>query len=113
MNKDKQQISDGYHTFAELYEHRHLLTCLLGSNINVAGWKSKRHEDGTMYPDSFIVGISVADSRFYDELVRYHMPLEFWDLFITYDILDVAPRWDGATSSDYLNRIRLFLKDKG
>lgn len=44
---DVEKISDGYHTFADLYEQRLILSAALAKN-NPCAWKSKRHEDGSV-----------------------------------------------------------------
>lgn len=56
-DEDKAKLSDGYHTFEDLYEHRHrLLIALLESQDILDGergcrlsspWKSKKHSDGS------------------------------------------------------------------
>ena len=43
---DVEKMSDGYHTFADLYEQRLILSAALAKN-NPHAWKSKRHEDGS------------------------------------------------------------------
>ena len=45
---DVEKISDGYHTFADLYEQRLILSAALAKN-NPHAWKSKRHEDGSSF----------------------------------------------------------------
>ena len=44
---DVEKMSDGYHTFADLYEQRLILSAALAKN-NPHAWKSKRHEDGSV-----------------------------------------------------------------
>ena len=39
---DVEKMSDGYHTFADLYEQRLILSAALAKN-NPHAWKSKRH----------------------------------------------------------------------
>ena len=53
-DNEKSQISDGYHTFNELYEHRCVLwICLLNTlnSINLDSYlkifKTQKHHDGT------------------------------------------------------------------
>lgn len=88
------ETSDGYHTFNELYEHRHLLFSKL------AEWKSKKHSDGTMFDDWFIAGIGKDKG----EQITYHIPLRLWDSF-NCEELDTAPEWDGHTANDVLKRL--------
>lgn len=93
-------VSDGYHTFNELYEHRHVLFANV-VNQNVGGWKSKLHDDGTMFKGWFIAGIPTKDGD-----ATYHIPLKHWDLFQCREI-DKAPKWDGHTSDDVIQRIKV------
>lgn len=88
------EFSDGYHTFNELYEHRHLLFSKL------AEWKSKLHSDGTMFDGWFIAGIGEEEGK----QITYHIPMRLWDIFRCKE-LDKAPKWDGHTPNDVLNRL--------
>jgi len=91
------ETSDGYHTFNELYEHRHALFRL--ACLNYDGWKSKLHDDGTMFDGWFIAGVETPDGQ-----VTYHLPIALWDSFAV-KIYVRAPKWDGHTSSDVVNRL--------
>jgi hypothetical protein len=93
------ETSDGYHTFNELYEHRHsLFANLVNQDIN--GWKSKKHSNGTMFDGWFIAGIKTSCGD-----ITYHLPLKHWDLFQCKQ-LDVAPEWDGHISDDVIRRLQ-------
>lgn len=48
------QVSDGYHTFEELYNHRMILFSIICNSYPHRAWKSKLHHDGTMYDNYFI-----------------------------------------------------------
>lgn len=98
------EVSDGYHTFAELYEHRHALwlaVCRFWSGYSCVVWRSKLHADGTMFDDSFILGIHKAPGS----QITYHLPLRLWDAADFADTLDCAPPYDGHTSADVVERI--------
>lgn len=103
-NIDLGQVSDGYHTFEELYEHRielYLALCrVLGDSGPV--WKSRLHSDGTSYPGWFVLGIG-RDSG---QQITYHLPESYWDKISGIRIYDKAPEWDGHSSSDVLERLR-------
>lgn len=60
FNKNMGDISDGYHTFNELYHHRAILFANI-CNKSGKSWKSKKHHDGSMYDGMFIVGINTPD----------------------------------------------------
>lgn len=97
---DTNNISDGYHTFGELYHHRALLFASL-CNLNSAYfWKSEKHADDTMYPNMFIVGMSTPYGT-----ATYHYDIDpYWDMF-NCKILDSAPEFDGHTPDDAIRRI--------
>jgi hypothetical protein len=102
-------VSDGYHTFDELYEHRTILFALLcilakyPSHYNV--WKSLKHSDGTMYEGMFIAGIGSDEGT-----VTYHIEKKYWDLFKAIPELDKAPEWDGTTPEQGLRIMESMIK---
>lgn len=104
------QISDGYHTFDELYHHRALLFASLCDILPELFWKSKKHEDGTMYDDMFIVGMKTHSGQ-----ATYHYDIDpYWDMFNCTE-LENAPIFDGHTPADAIERIKNeceIIKDK-
>lgn len=117
-------ISDGSHTFGELYDQRMQLTLAFGSMItmlnkglyndaldylpkkdaptfitdmynNVDVMISDKHSDGTMFPDYFIV-VFVTPKGYYS----YHYHNSYKHLFSNFKEVETAPEWDGHTSSD-------------
>ena len=90
---DIGSVSDGYHTFDELYYHRMILFAVICKHNRLA-WKSNKHDDGTMFEDYFIVGIKTPKGQY-----SYHYHIKYWDLFKTI-ILDKAPVWDGHKPED-------------
>ena len=100
------EVSDGYHTFNELYLHRNTLFAVLCNTYRSAAWKSMRHADGYMYDDYFIAGIQTPAG-----MVTYHIELLHWDLFDVPE-LERAPEYDGHTSADVLDRLPSLLQPK-
>lgn len=100
-------ISDGYHTFSELYAHRAaLFSVVVNSNPEIS-WKSKQHHDGTMFDGMFIVGMDTEFGQ-----ITYHYNIERdWDLFKVKELAK-APEWDGHTPSDVVKRLISFGVDK-
>ena len=93
-------LSDGYHTFNELYHHRAVLFSVICNAFKSCAWKSKKHSDGTMYDGMFIVGIDTPEGS-----ATYHYDIEpYWNMFDVKE-LDKAPEWDGHTPDDAINRI--------
>lgn len=100
MNTDK--ISDGYHTFGELYYHRTILFSIICNQNKDKAWKSKLHSDNTMYDDMFIVGINTPEGQY-----TYHCELKYWNLFNNIKELNNAPIWDGHKPSDITRLLSL------
>lgn len=93
---EASQLSDGYHTFEELYNHRMILFSVICNTYSDKAWKSKLHYDGTMYDNYFIVGITTPEGDF-----TYHYHLDNWNKFQVRELSN-APKWDGHTSDDIL-----------
>ena len=87
-------FSDEYHSFNDLYIQRMYLTALAFNSNPGISWKSKKHEDGTMFEGYFIVGINTPKGQY-----TYHYKLEHWDLFSIPE-LPKSPTYDGHTSAD-------------
>jgi hypothetical protein len=96
--------SDGYHTFNELYEHRHYLFIALMYALQTQGrtWISSKHADKSSFDGSFIAGINLPTGP-----ITYHLPNRLWIACVGAEakVLDQAPPWDGHTSTDVLNRL--------
>lgn len=100
------EVSDGYHTFNELYHHRALLFAAL-CNMTQNAWKSKHHEDGTMFDGMFIVGMETPEGQ-----ATYHYDIDpYWDIFNVPEI-NKAPEFDGHTPEDAVNRIYKYFTEK-
>lgn len=96
VHVDPGEISDGYHTFNELYHQRRILTEVLVRAYPNCAWKSKRHSDGVepFGGGWFIVGFNTPQGQF-----TYHYELEYWDDFPCVEV-PAAPEWDGHTCED-------------
>ena len=88
------EISDGYHTFDELYYHRMMLFSIICNSYKENSWKSWKHDDNTMFDDYFIVGITTERGNY-----SYHYHKDYWNMFKVKE-LDNAPTWDGHQPSD-------------
>lgn len=117
--KDVGEVSDGYHTFNELYEHRIVLFIAFckqlnekinADNINgvkmaeISGaiWRSKTHSDGSKWDGWFVLGIN----REKGIQITYHLPIEKWKETDFAETLDKAPEFDGHTPKDVLERLK-------
>ncbi len=100
------KCSDGFHTFDELYEHRIVLfiaLCKQYRKHNYSSiWKSMNHSDGSSYEGWFIMGINQEEGK----QISYHLPIKLWSICESIaETLDKAPKWDGHTSNDVLQRL--------
>lgn len=114
FSSNQMQVSDGYHTMDELYEHRFALWIALcrqiatGSDPYASGpthdpiWRSKLHDDGSEYEGWFVLGIGKKKGK----MMTYHLPNIKWDDVSFAETLERAPEYDGHTSNDVLNRLK-------
>ena len=100
---DRAFISDGYHSFNDLYTQRLYLTAALFNWHSAIAYKTRRHADGSepFGGGWFYVEIDTPDGPY-----GYHYENQFWDLF---DIpeRDKAREWDGHTSKDVARLLSL------
>lgn len=103
---DTNEVSDGFHTFGELYEHRIILfACLsLAAKSGIRCWKSWKHHDGTSFEGWFIGGMQLPTGP-----VTYHLPMDKWELFDVEE-LELGLEWDGHTAEDALARFHAWAK---
>jgi len=97
--------SDGYHTFAELYEYQMLYNAHAARGWLAAGipvMKSWRHSDGEPCFDGgwFVVVAQLPTGQ-----VSNHYPAADWDLFDVPEV-ETAPVWDGHTPREAARRLR-------
>lgn len=95
-------VSDGSHTFNELYYHRMMLFSVICNTYRDKAWKSWKHDDGTMFDNYFIVGITTPQGDY-----SYHYSEECWDMFHVKE-LENAPKWDGHEPKDIDRLCSLF-----
>ena len=108
--EDKGNISDGYHTFNELYEYRLLYNASMFNELAKQGLydvhKSKKHSDGTIpFGDEnwFIVQAELPTGQ-----ISNHYEMKDWDLFQV-PVKEKANLYDGHTPQDVAKRLRMFL----
>jgi hypothetical protein len=87
-------ISDGYHTFGELYDHR----CLLFINLcltrpNLCAWKQDYEEWFALYCE--------LDSG----QISYHVPNKYRHLILNKIKMDVNYKFDGHNSVNVIERL--------
>ena len=112
-SEERGKVSDGFHSFSELYDHRCQLwitLCSLQDTLNIKDpeegmrevWKSKLHSDGSSFEGWFVLGIGEE----YQEQLTYHLPIELWEQCFFAKTLEKAPTFDGHSSEDVLNRLK-------
>lgn len=109
--EDMGEVSDGYHTFNELYEFRLLYNAALFNQFAEKNLydvhKSRRHSDGE-YPfgkdNWFIVMAELPTGQ-----ISNHYEMKYWDLFKIPE-KEKSNKWDGHTPKDVAERLRNFLE---
>ena len=105
------EISDGHHSFNELYDHRITLFIALCRYIeNDLGdrglcnkvWRSRHHSDGKRWAGWFILGIFHESGN----QITYHLPENRWSECDFAEDLPQAPEYDGHTPEDVLDRLK-------
>lgn len=106
-----RSVSDGFHTFDELYEHRLALTVGLTRMIMSGPYKgttclrSKLHHDGTMFEGGYFIVVIYKPFK-ENSQISYHYKLEHWDKFthcIEQDRISIP--YDGHTAKDVIERL--------
>lgn len=112
---DVNQISDGYHTFKELYDFRKMYNAVLFNEWAAQGkynvHKSIRHSDGKYCFDSggewFIVVAELPAGQ-----ISNHYKIEDWDLFQCEAKDRALLPYDGHTAQDVLQRLESLALDQ-
>ena len=112
--KETNNVSDGYHTFGELYDHRienflalvkaiHVLNKFRLEKRRTPLWYSMNHSDGgKVYKGWFVAGIDTSPGK----QITYHIPIEYLSQFeAVAKPRKKAPTYDGHTSEDVVERI--------
>ena len=96
-------LSDGFHTFRQLYYQRMMLFAIIVKQNKDKAWKSLRHEDGELCFGGgwFIVGIDTPEGSY-----TYHYEDNFYSMFDCEE-LERARHWDGHTENDVTRLLSL------
>lgn len=103
---DMGKVSDGYHTFDELYDHRCTLFLALMRSHPGLSWISAKHSDGSAWPGWFVAGMRLPTGD-----VTYHLPAWMWSLACSTGaaVLEAGHEWDGHTPADVVKRLQAWL----
>jgi len=95
------EVSDGYHTFNELYAHRVRLFSTLMCAFPDEAWWSHQHHDGSKWDGWIIAGIDTPAGP-----VTYHLPVSEVPMLPEGTELERGKKWDGHTAADVLERLK-------
>lgn len=100
---DIDDVSDGFHTFRQLYYQRMMLFATIVKQNKEKAWKSLRHEDGELCFGGgwFIVGVDTPEGSY-----TYHYEDNYYSLFDCKE-LERAKHWDGHTEKDVTRLLSL------
>lgn len=103
------EVSDGYHTFDELYDHRCTLFLALMSAHPDLSWMSTKHHDDSEWEGWFIAGMRLPTGD-----VTYHLPVSMLGLAQNTGclVLDRGIEWDGHTAADVVTRVQEWIRVK-
>lgn len=106
---DMGEVSDGYHTFNELYYYRMLYNAAF-FNLLPKEWvhKSKRHHTGE---ECFGGGWFIVMANLPTGQISNHYELKDWDLFKVPE-KEFADEWDGHTPQEAAERLYKYLQQE-
>ena len=101
--KEIDDLSDGFHTFRQLYYQRMMLFAAIVKQNKDSAWKSLRHENGELCFGGgwFIVGIDTPEGSY-----TYHYEDNYYSLFDCEE-LRCGKHWDGHTEKDVTRLLSL------
>ena len=106
IRKVTGELSDGYHTFNELYRYRMLYNAAFFNMLPKSiVHKSKRHSDGE---ECFGGGWFIVMGNLPTGQISNHYRLEYWDLFHVPE-RETADEWDGHTPEMAAQRLHEYL----
>lgn len=106
---DMGEVSDGYHTFNELYYYRMLYNAAF-FNLLPKEWvhKSKKHHTGE---ECFGGGWFIVMANLPTGQISNHYELKDWDLFKVPE-KEIADEWDGHTPQEAAERLYKYLQQE-
>lgn len=109
QEQDMGEVSDGYHTFNELYYYRMLYNAAF-FNLLPKEWvhKSKRHHTGE---ECFGGGWFIVMANLPTGQISNHYELKDWDLFRVPE-KEFADEWDGHTPQEAAKRLHEYLQQE-
>jgi hypothetical protein len=114
--EEAENLTDGFHSFKTLYDHRFALYVALckklkhmgmtgwtpgGEGVDDQPWRSKTHSDGSEWKGWFLLGIGKIPGN----QITYHLPESRWEECSFAETLEMAPGFDGHSGQEVLDRL--------
>lgn len=101
------EVSDGYHTFDELYGFRKVYNAALFNEWDMNNvfnvHKSLKHHDGELcFGGGWFIVVAILPTG----QISNHYEIKDWDLFICESVEKALYEFDGHTSADVIERIK-------
>lgn len=111
-NLKTSKLSDGYHSFCDLYDHRNYLFILLcrmfKDNAGVI-WRTRKDKNGKFQKDWFILGLEyISPDETKINQITYHLPMTLWKK-CRFAMTIEKSLWDGHTSADIIKLLNQML----
>lgn len=108
-----EDVSDGYHTFKELYDYRMIYNALWFNELSKIRplydiHKSLRHSDGEK---CFGGGWFIVMAELPTGQISNHYEEKYWDMF-DIPVKEKANKWDGHTPQQAYDRMINYIKNK-
>jgi len=109
QEQDMGEVSDGYHTFNELYYYRMLYNAAFFNSLpKELVHKSKRHHTGE---ECFGGGWFIVMANLPTGQISNHYEMKDWDLFKVPE-KELADEWDGHTPQEAAERLHKYLQQE-
>ena len=115
-NFKENNISDGYHTFEELYNFRKVYNAILFNEwgnpaFDIFGAAYKVHKSWKHYDGEpcFGGGWFIVSAMLPTGLISNHYKAEDWDLFKVPEVEKALYEFDGHTGEDVLTRLKALI----
>ena len=91
-------VSDGYHTFDELYRNRHFLFINVLKAHQENAFITRKNKEGEEWIGWFIAGINTSIGQ-----ISFHLPEEYWEVCARIaKVIDRNADYDGHNNKDVL-----------
>lgn len=101
-----ENTSDGFHSFKELYEHRHALFIALMKTYSDISWVAM-NPDRIEDDEWVLAGMHLPTGD-----ISYHIPFNYLDSILEGGVpyfVGMTPPWDGHTPADVVDRLLRWL----